>query len=157
MSSKSAGGMLPLLTPSPAHEHVEALIVLTERLTALLAEQAQAFEARRPRDAARNMEEASRLANEYRREAARVRADLRTIETAPLELRARLMRATEAFDAVLARQGRALTAAKTITEGLVHAIAHEVAHQRTRGAAYGPDGAKPNPAAVTAVTLDRRA
>ena len=47
---------------------------------------------------------------------------------------------------MIARQGRALTAAKTITEGLVHAIAHEVAVQRNRGAAYGPTGAKPDPA-----------
>ena len=52
---------------------------------------------------------------------------------------------------------RALTAAKTISEGLVHAIAHEVAAQRNRGAAYGPTGGKPNPAAVTAVTLNQRA
>lgn len=144
-------------TPTPARQRISDLIALTERLTSLLAEQAQAFEARRPQDAARNMEETTRLANAYRREAQAVREDRACLTDAPLELRVKLARATEAFDAVLARQGRALTAAKTITEGLVHAIAHEVAFQRTRGAAYGPTGAKPNPGPITAVTLNQRA
>jgi hypothetical protein len=149
---------MAMTTPAkPPHERIQDLIVLTERLTELIAEQAQAFEARRPQDAARNMEETSRLANAYRHEAQRMRADAKVLAGAPLEQRVRLIRATEAFDAVMARQGRALTAAKTVTEGLVHAIAHEVAAQRTRGAAYGPTGAKPNPAAVTAVTLNQRA
>jgi len=142
---------------SAQQARIQELITLTEQLTGLLAEQAKAFEARRPQDAAANMEETARLANLYRHEAAKVRANPAQIADAPLELRVRLVRATEAFDAVLARQGRALTAAKTITEGLVHAIAHEVAHQRSRGASYGPGGAKPNPAPVTAVTLNQRA
>jgi hypothetical protein len=143
-------------TPNP-DKRILDLIVLTERLTALIAEQAQAFEARRPQDAARNMEETTRLANTYRHEAQRVREDPLQLEGAPLALRTRLIRTTEAFDAVIARQGRALTAAKTITEGLVHAIAHEVAVQRNRGASYGPTGAKPDGGPVTAVTLNQRA
>jgi hypothetical protein len=143
--------------PSTQHARIQELIALTERLTALLAEQAKAFEAHRPQDAAVNMEETSRLANVYRHEASKVRADPAQIADAPRELRLRLIRATEAFDAVIARQGRALTAAKTITEGLVQAIAHEVAAERTKGAAYGPTGGKPNPGPVTAVTLNQRA
>jgi hypothetical protein len=147
-----------MTTPNPTpYERIQALIALTERLTKLIAEQAQAFEARRPQDAAANMEETSKLANAYRHEAQRMRDDPSALTAAPLEQRVRLIRATEAFDAVMACQGRALTAAKTISEGLVHAIAHEVAAQRNRGAAYGPSGAKPNPAAVTAVTLNQRA
>lgn len=143
--------------PPSAEQRILDLIALTERLTALIAEQAQAFEARRPQDAAHNMEETTRLANTYRHEAQRVREDPLQLSGAPLALRARLIRATEAFDAVIARQGRALTAAKTITEGLVHAIAHEVAIQRNRGAAYGPTGARPDTGPVTAVTLNQRA
>jgi hypothetical protein len=136
---------------------VKALIVLTERLTTLLVEQAQAFEARRPQDAARNMEETTRLANLYRREASKVRADPKQLETVDRDQRMKLIRATEAFDAVMARHGRALTAAKTITEGLVHAIAHEVAAQRNKGVGYGPSGGAPRLAPVTAVTLNQRA
>jgi hypothetical protein len=140
-----------------ASERVEQLIALTDRLTRLIAEQAVAFEARRPQDAAANMEETSRLANTYRREAQTLREQPALIAQAPLALRLRLTRATEAFDAVIARQGRALTAAKTITEGLVHAIAEEVANQRTSGAAYGPRGVKTRPHAAASVTLNQRA
>ena len=142
----------------PTDVRLEQLIVLTERLTGLIADQAQAFEARRPQDAALNMEETSRLANVYRREAEQMRANPALFSDAPIKLRYRLIQATEAFDAVIARQGRAIHAAKTITEGLVQAIAHEVANQRTSNAAYGPTGAKPVvPGAATAVTLNRKA
>src|SRR5579862_7695738 len=93
-------------------DRIEQMIRLTERLTELLAGQAVAFEARRPQDAATTMDETSRLANTYRHEAQRLRASPGEIERAPLPQRQRLMRATEAFDAVVARQGRALHAAK---------------------------------------------
>ena len=69
----------------------------------------------------------------------------------------RLTRATEAFDAVIARHGRALHAAKIVTEGLVHAIAEEIAVQRSAGATYGPRGTKTKPATAASVTLNQRA
>src|SRR5688572_18385901 len=114
-----------------AEDRVEQLILLTERLTELVAEQALAFEQRRPQDAAAGLEETSRLANLYRHESTRVRAAPDLVAGASLAQRTRLVRATEAFDSVLARQGRALEAAKTVTEGLVRAIADEVAAQRS--------------------------
>ena len=73
-------------TQNPTIARIESLIALTERLTALITEQAQAFEARRPHDAALNMEETSRLANLYRQEAARAR----DIAALALTLRPRL-------------------------------------------------------------------
>lgn len=139
-----------------AADRVDQLILLTERLTELVAESAQAFEQRRPQDAADRMEETSRLANIYRHESARVRADPQLVAGATLQQRARLVRATEAFDAVLARQGRAISAAKTVTEGLVRAIAEEVASQRDQRAGYGPT-AIATQAAATAITLNKRA
>ncbi len=145
--------------PAGQPDRIEQMIRLTERLTELLAEQAVAFEARRPQDAAATMDETTRLANTYRHEAQRLRASPAEIERAPPPQRQRLIRATEAFDAVVARQGRALHAAKTITEGLVHAIANEVASQRTANAGYGPRGVKIlGPAGATAsITLNQRA
>lgn len=135
---------------------VEQLIALTERLTALIALEAQAFEERRPQDAAAHLDETSKLANLYRHESARARGDPSMVKAAPLEQRMRLMRATEAFDAVLARQGRALDAAKTVTEGLVRAIAEEVAAKRASGTGYGP-GATASAADARAITLNQRA
>ena len=147
-----------MLTPSAnPSERVEQLIALTDRLTRLIADQAKAFEARRPQDAAANMDEVSRLANDYRHEAQAMREQPALLAAVSLTLRTRLTRATEGFDAVIARQGRALTAAKTITEGLVHAIAEEVASQRSAGAGYGPRGAQTRPGSAAAVTLNQRA
>ena len=132
------------------------LITLTERLTALILEQVQAFEARRPHDAARNADETGRLANLYRHESMKVRGQPQLLQGAPSELRERLIAATRAFDAVLARHGRAVEAAKTITEGLVRAIAEEVARQRGAVAGYGPKAVQVAPR-TTSLALNRRA
>jgi hypothetical protein len=88
----------------------------------------------------------------------RVRADPSLVMAAPLEMRQRLVRSAEAFDAVLARHGRAVMAAKFITEGLVRAIAEEVAGHRDQLSSYGPSARAPTaPNAATAITLNRRA
>jgi hypothetical protein len=138
-------------------ERVEQLILLTDRLTAIVADQAKAFEARKPHQAATYIEETQRLANLYRHESARIRTNPALVDSAPREQRMRLIRATEAFDAVLARQARAVGAAKTVTEGLVRAIAEEVAGQRQKGVSYGANGTQTPTAAATAITLNKRA
>jgi hypothetical protein len=137
-------------------QRMQQLIVLTERLTGLIAEQLRAFEAHRPQDAALNADETARLANLYRHESLKVRADPTLLAGAPPEAKDRLIAATRSFDAVLARHGRAVEAAKTITEGLIRAIAEEVAKQRNGVASYGPK-ARQAPRPATAVALNRQA
>ncbi|MGR4864481.1 flagellar basal body protein [Caulobacter sp. LARHSG274] len=146
------------LTAIDSDDRVEQLILLTERLTDLIARQANAFEARRPHEAAQYVDEVAKLANLYRHESARVRANVALVAQAAPARRQRLVRATEAFDAVLARQGRAVGAAKTVTEGLVRAIAQEVADQRPQAVGYGPgaQGAAYRQNG-TAITLNQRA
>ncbi len=139
-----------------ATERVNALITLTERLTDLISQECRAFEARRPQEAMQTLEETSRLANAYRHESARIRAEPGLLEGAPRDRRFALRRATEAFDAVLARHGRALEAARVVTEGIVRAVADEVVAQRTTGAGYGPGAAKVSGSA-TAITLNKSA
>ena len=134
---------------------LEAVIDLTDRLTGLLADQARAFEQHRPQDAAGRLSEISQLSNVYRATSAHLRAQPQIVEAAPAELRRRLLRSTEAFDAVLVRQGRALAASKTVTEGLVKAIAEEIAAKRSVGLGYGPNAGRK--AAATAITLNRQA
>lgn len=148
------------MTMSPADERVSAMLALTEQLTSNLVLDCQAFEAHRPQDAAERSVETARLANLYRHESARIRQDSRSIAAAAPNLRKRLLQSAEALDSVLARHGRAIHAAKTVSEGLVHAIATEVASQR--GAAsggYGPGGGSvaPSVAVTTSITLNRRA
>ena len=146
------------LTAIDCDDRVEQLIILTERLTDLIARQSAAFEARRPHEAAQYVDEVAKLANLYRHESTRVRANVALVSGAALARRQRLVRATEAFDSVLARQGRAVTAAKTVTEGLVRAIAQEVAEHRPNASGYGPgaQGATYRQNG-TAITLNQRA
>lgn len=138
-----------------ADDRVGQLITLTERLTERLAEETRAFETRRPQDAVPGLEETQRLANVYRHESARVKADRSLIDTADLTQRMALMRATEAFEAVLGRHARAVEAARTVSEGLVQAIAAEVAQARSP-ATYGAAGLAAS-GDMRAVTLNRQA
>lgn len=139
-------------------QRIDELIQLTERLTAVVAEQCRCFEARRPQDAAAYLDEIGRLANAYRHECGRVRSSPQPLAGLASTQRTRLRRATEAFDAVLARQARAVSAAKTVTEGLMKAIAEEVASQRQRGNVYGAGGTtQAQPSASVAITLNQRA
>ncbi len=112
---------------------------------------------RRPHEAAERLEETTRLANVYRHEVVRVRSDPTLVARAPLDQRHRLELASEAFEAVLARHGRALFAAREVTEGVVRAIAEEVASNRQAGAGYGPGARTAQPAAATAITLNQQA
>ncbi len=145
-----------MTAPDIATDNVERLITLTERLTERLAVDSQAFEARRPHEAADRLAETTRLANLYRHECVRVKQDPSLIAGAPEHLRQQLTRSSEAFEAVLARHGRALFAAKAVTEGVVRAIAEEVAKSRAKVAGYGP-GAMPPKASTSAITLNHRA
>jgi hypothetical protein len=147
------------LIASDAADRVDQLTILVERLTGLVAEQCRCFEQHRPIEAAKLMEETSRLANLYRHEATRIRAEPALVMGAPAPLRQRLMQAAEAFDAVLHRHGRAVDAARFVTEGLVRAIAEEVASQREQLSGYGPTARPPasSAQAATAITLNRRA
>lgn len=138
-----------------AGDRVGQLIALTERLTERLAEETRAFETRRPQDVVPGLEETQRLANVYRHESARVKADRSLIAGAELKQRMALMRATEAFEAVLARHARAVEAARTVSEGLVQAIAAEVAQARAP-ARYGAGGLAAD-SDLRAVTLNRQA
>ena len=144
------------MAQADAADRIEQMIALTERLTERLAGETRAFEARNPAAVAATAEETARLANLYRHESSRIKADPGLVQEAPELQRRALMAAARGFEAVLARHGRALEAAKIVTEGLVQAIAEEVADTRVTGVGYGPD-AVGRAADATSITLNRRA
>lgn len=144
------------LSAADAPDRAAQLLTLTERLTARLLAETAAYEAHRPQDAAAGLATTAELANLYRHESVRLKRDPGLIADAPAPLRAKLVEATRTFEAVLARHGRAVGAAKTVTEGLMEAVAREVARARASTAGYGP-GARPARADATAITLNRRA
>nr|WP_281380661.1 flagellar basal-body protein FlbY [Brevundimonas basaltis] len=129
---------------------------MTERLTASLGAEAEAFEAHRPQDAAACLAGTQDLANAYRRESAQVKAHPAVLAAAPVGERKALIKATEAFEVVLSRHSRAIEAARIISEGLVKTIAAEVAAQRGSPSAYGSTG-QANTGDGRAVALNRTA
>ncbi|MFA4892636.1 flagellar basal-body protein FlbY [Brevundimonas sp.] len=123
-----------------ARARVRQLTDLTTRLTARLIDESRAFEARRPQDAAATLAETQQLANVYRRESAQIKADPSAVAAAPAGDRMALVKATEAFEAILSRHARAVEAARIVSEGLVRTIVAEVASQRGSPSAYGASG-----------------
>ncbi len=123
-----------------ATARVRQMIDLTERLTGRLADEAAAFETRRPQDVAATVSQTQDLANAYRRESARIKASPAELAPAPVEERRRLIAATQVFETVLSRHALAVEAARIISEGLVRTIAAEVAEQRGSPSAYGASG-----------------
>lgn len=123
-----------------ATARVRQLLELTRRLTDRLAAETKAFERGRPQDVAARLAETQDMANLYRRDSGHVKANPALLAAAPPSERTALIDATRAFEAVLARHAGAVEAARKISEGLVLAIAHEVAAARTPAAAYAADG-----------------
>lgn len=123
-----------------ARARVRQMTDLTTRLTARLVAESKAFESRRPQDAAATLAETQQLANVYRRESAQVKADPSVLAAAPASDRMALVKATEAFEAVLSQHARSVEAARVVSEGLVKTIVAEVASQRGSPSAYGSSG-----------------
>ncbi len=144
------------LSAADADDRVQQLITLTERLTERLRIELKAFEKRKPHEAAPSLPETANLANIYRRESQKVKAEPELIKGASKTLTARLREVTKTFDAVLERHNSVLNAARILTEGLVRAIATEVTRQRAPVSTYGSN-AKSRAADSSAVTLNRRA
>jgi hypothetical protein len=139
-----------------ATARVRQLIDLTNRLTARLSEESKVFESHRPQDAATALAGTQDLANAYRRESAQLKANPASVAAAPAADRVALIRATEAFEAVLSGHSRAVEAARIVSEGLVRTIAAEVAGQRGSPSAYGASG-KANAGDGRAVAFNRQA
>ncbi len=143
------------MTAEDPDDRAAQLTTLTEQLCARLTRETQAFEARRPQDAAAGVAETARLANLYRHESTRLRREPALLDGADPVRVGRLKLATQAFEAVLARHGRALEAAKSVTEGLVRAMAEAAEAARPQSAGYGPGVVRP--AAFGGVALNRQA
>lgn len=145
------------LLAGDSRERAEQLALLTERLTELIHQETERIEARTPPLDGAEAEEKNRLANAYRLELARIKQDRALIDTAPPELLARLRRLTDALHQALAAHEIALSAVKSLTEGLVQAMAEEIGRVRNAGAPYGAQGAIAAPAGPSPTVLDRSA
>ena len=145
------------LLADDAKDRVEQLLLISERLTALIDAETQRIEARQPPLDGEDAEEKTRLANAYRLELARVKQDRSLIEGAPPALLAQLRQRTVAMHEMLAAHETALNAVKVVAEGLVQAMAEEVVRQRGGDANYGATGELVAPNGLGPAVLDRSA
>ncbi|WP_370235525.1 flagellar basal-body protein FlbY [Brevundimonas sp.] len=139
-----------------ASARVRQLIDLTQALTRRLSDELAAFEAQRPQDVAAGLAQTQDMANRYRRESAQLKADPSGLAHAPVADRTALIKATEAFEAILNRHARAVEAARIISEGLVKTLAAEIRSQRGVPNAYGATG-QATPTDGSAVAFSRSA
>jgi len=140
-----------------AADRAEQLLVVTERLTALVDEETRRIGARLPPLDGADADEKQRLANAYRLELARIRDDKSLIEGAPPAVLGRLRMRTAQLQNALGGHEIALNAVKVVTEGLVHAMAEEVVRQRGGGASYGAQGVLETPSGPIPAVIDRSA
>jgi hypothetical protein len=147
---------MALIADDP-RDRVEQLLLMTERLAALAADDTRRIEARQSLPDGPEADEKNRLTNAYRLELARIKQDQALIQGAPPEMLARLRQSTVALHETLAKHELALNAVKVVSEGMVQAMAEEVVRQRISGANYSAQGefdarGGPNP-----TVLDRNA
>jgi hypothetical protein len=145
------------LIADDAKDRAEQLIMLTERLTALILAETAHIEAREPPLAGPLADEKNRLANAYRLELARIKQDRDLLAGAPASALARLRDLTAKLHEALADHEIALGAVKIVAEGLVQAMAEEVARVRGGAQTYGAKGGFGAPTSPVAVALDRKA
>lgn len=145
------------LIADDAQDRAEQLLLVTERLTALVSEETRRIDAREPSLEGVEAEEKNRLANVYRLELARIKQDRSLIEGAAPETLSKLRQSTVELQAALDAHEIALSAVKAVTEGLVQAIADEVVRQRGGAAAYGAAGAPVQSKGPSPAILDRNA
>ena len=145
------------LKADDAAERAEQLVLLTQRLTAIVLDETRRIDAREPPLDGAEADEKNRLSNAYRLELARIKQEPAMIEGAPPALMHRLLQETEALHAALAKHEIALNAVKIITEGLVQAMAEEVSRQRGGAVAYTPQGVIDAPSQPTPTLIDRSA
>ena len=128
------------LSAQNSSDRARQLLALTERLTARLTEETVVLEAHRPQDLQDRLEETRNLSNLYRIESLRVKTDPSLLKGITAQEKQALFKATETFHKQLARYDRAVNAAKTVTEGIVAAIADDMNSRRTSTMTYGARG-----------------
>jgi hypothetical protein len=149
---------MPLVADSPA-DRAGQMVLLTDHLTDLIARETALMQAREPPLSGAAGDEKARLANLYRQEMTRIGENPALLRGAPPAILDALRLATARFREALAAHERALIAIKEISEGIVRAIAEEVARQRGGPRSYARSGAyaKAAPSVTAALALNKTA
>ena len=120
-------------------ERAEELLALTRELCRAV-EQTEPYLARREPMPPALLEEQTRLANLYRLEMSRVKADPGLLRGAPRASLEALMREGARLRGLLDRRKQEVAVLKTLSEGLAEALATEAVRQTRAAPAYGRGG-----------------
>jgi len=135
--------------PAPHHavatpqgvDRAEQLLAMSHRLVDLIRAEISALKARRLDGAGRDWDEKERLVHAYRLEVAAIKASPTALDGARSDQKEALRAASRDLEAVLIEHAHALAAMKDVSEGLVKAVATEIAAHRSAPAGYGRSGA----------------
>ena len=149
---------MALVAEHPA-DRAAQMVALTEQLTSLISQETGLILAREPPLQGEPGDQKARLANLYRQEMTRIADNRDLIRAAPAGTLERLRAATVRFRAALVDHERALAAVKEVSEGIVRAIAEEVARVQAGPRGYAASGgySAPSPGAAAAVALNKTA
>jgi hypothetical protein len=140
-------------------DRADQLLVIATRLVALVRSEVEALKARKLDGGSADFAEKERLAHAWRLEVNQVRADPSVLAGATAAQKAALRDVAHELETLLETHTQALEAMKTVTEGLVRAIADEVAASRRAPAAYGRSGSLqgPRPDAASGIAVNAKA
>lgn len=122
--------MTPLSSP------LSMPIALSKRLSEILETENEMLRTRRPREIAQLQEEKSQLALRFSREMDTLRNNSNLLENAAESERNELRESSQRFQDALKENQRLLFATKSVTEGIIRAVANEVEKVGSRAAGY---------------------
>lgn len=116
-----------------------SLVALTERLTAMITRENTLLRRREPRQLSNFHDEKTRLTDLYTREMAVLRRNDGVLKGARPKDVATLKKVTASFRKALADHNTMVGALKSVTEGMIQAIADEVTKRNNPVQGYGTD------------------
>lgn len=127
---------------------VDELILITRRLCELTREEIDCITHRRPRELEPLTEKKASLSAQYARLSQTLKKNPDLIKQAAPDLRAALKEATRAFHEALNDLTGRLSRVRQISEGLVRAIATDVASRRPQPVGYGKAAIAPTESSI---------
>lgn len=150
---------IPAETLPPA-ELVGRMLGLTADLAAIIRKETDLLLDRARDEIAALQPEKIRLANDYAMDVQAVRSRKDLLDRAPAERISHLKAAMVELDRDLARNAEALSAAKSVSEGLIRMVANAMSERAAPPLGYGRNAAAPartaGPAGAGSLTLDSR-
>ena len=128
------------LSANSGSERARQMLALTKRLGDRLAAETLVLLAHRPQDLYAGMDETRSLSNLYRHETQRIKSDPSLLDGMSAAEKKALHEATEVFQGHLRRYELAVGAAKTITEGIIAAVAKDISARKSQNLTYGARG-----------------